>query len=232
MSNNEHSFKTDDSRLIPYHVARGDKLLQNEVFKPETIRKGLELLSKYGGDLAYTPEMVHRFEEVLERRYNTNDGWDNFGMPNGFGVYENPDMASFYGANTSDTSKILTKEETFQETVDRLVKDTVREINTEMAGLSQQMNHYYNESWARYGIVPEVPFSHEDPDVTLFRNPSHGWSSISIPASTSEKSNVIDMYQGVPEYTFPTPHPGFEVDRRGAFYDRQEPDKNGVAYGF
>ena len=68
--NNEHEFPTNDSRLIPYHVARGDKLLQNSAFSQETQRRGLEMLSKYGGELAYTPEMVHRFQEVFERRYN------------------------------------------------------------------------------------------------------------------------------------------------------------------
>ena len=230
--NNEHEFPTNDSRLIPYHVARGDKLLQNRAFSQETQRRGLEMLSKYGEELAYTPEMVHRFQEVFERRYNNDKGWDNFEMPNGYGVYEEPEMAAFYGANTADTSNILTTKETFEETIDRILHDTVREINTEMAPLAQQMDHYYNEAWGRYGIVPEVPYCHKDPDVTLFRNPSHGWCTINLPAATSDKSNVIDMYEGVPQYTFPTPHPGFEVDRRGAFYDRQEPAENGTAFGF
>lgn len=69
-----------------YRVARGDELLQDTLFAPRNIRRGLDMLAAYGeaggfSGLAYTPEMLHRFEEVLERRYNTTDGAYAFAMP-------------------------------------------------------------------------------------------------------------------------------------------------------
>lgn len=218
-----------DAHLIPYHVARGDKLLQDEVTKPETIRRVLDLLALKGGELAYTPEMLHRAETVLMRRYETHDGGDNFQMPN-YGIYEDPEMAAFYGCDTSEVANIRTRKETFEEVIDTIVKDTARELETEMAGLSEMMQHYRNEEWARYGVAAEQPYSHVDPDVTLFRNPSHGWSTMDRPAATSQKSNVIDLYEAQAEYVFATPHEGWEVDRRGAFYDQQE--EANTAYGF
>lgn len=218
-----------DAHLIPYHVSRGDALLQDEITKPETIRRGLDMLAEKGGDLAYTPEMLHRFETVLMRRFETHDGGDNFQMPH-YGVYDDPEMAAFYGCDTSKIDNIRSEKETFKEVVDRLLFETVREIESEMAGLSQMMQHYRNEEWARYGVAAEAPYSHVDPDVTLFRNPSHGWSTMDRPAATSQKSNVIDLYEAQGEHIFATPHEGWEVDKRGMFYDREGGGE--TAYGF
>ena len=219
-----------DAHLIPYHVARGDELLQDRITDPATIRKGLDMLAQYGGDLAYTPEMLARFQEVFMRRFETNEGREVFDMPN-YALYEDPDMAAFYGVNTSDEHSIQERKETFDEVVDRLLLETVNEIQTEMVGLAEMMQHYNREGWARYGVAAEAPYSHVDPDVTLFRNPDHGWSTMAIAAATSEKSNVMDLYEVAPDYVFPTPHPGWQVDRRGAFYNNLENDDD-VAYGF
>jgi hypothetical protein len=204
-------------------VARGDELLQDKVFSHETIRKGLDILSsKYGGgQLAYTPEMSQRFQTVLERRYATTEGPERFEMPN-YAPYTDPNLASFYGCDTSDTTNITTRKETFDEVVERIVEESAREISEELPGLAQMMDHYYNEAWARYGVANEQPFAHIDPDKTLFRNPGGGWSTMDRPASTADRSNVIDMYEAVPDYTFAQPHEGWLVDRKGRFWDQQE----------
>jgi len=220
-----------DAALIPYHVVRGDELLQDRITDPMTIRRGLDMLAQTGGDLAYTPEMLARFQTVFMRRFETNQGRETFDMPNGYAVYEDPEIAAFYGVNTSDQESIRTRKETFDEIVNRLLIETVHEIETEMAGLSQMMGHYNNEEWARYGVYAEAPYSHVDPDATLFRNPERGWGTMDIAAATSEKTNVVDLYEVSPDYVYPTPHPGWEVDRRGAFYDDLKNDSD-VAYGF
>lgn len=214
------------SDQIPYRVARGDVLLEELLFAPDTIRRGLDRLAQYS-NLARTPEMVHRFEEVLQRRFESDKGWDNFEMPN-FAVYEDGQLASFYGCEGLRTENVKTRRETYQEIVERLIAETVDEIAPEMAGLSQMHDHFNNESWARYGVAEEAPFCHADPDVTLFRNPEKGWAGISLPAATSQKSNVIDMYQGDPDFTFATPHEGWLVDQRGGFYDQP----GSTAFGF
>lgn len=221
-----------DSRLLPYHVARGDALLQDKVFSHETVKRGLDILSsKYGGGkLAYTPEMSERFQTVLQRRYATNDGWDQFQMPN-YAPYVDPELASFYGCETSQKENIMVRKETFDEITERLIEDTAREISDELPGLQQMMDWYYNEEWARYGVAEEVPYAHKDPDSTLFRNPSRGWSTMDRPAATSDRSNVIDMYDAVPDYTFATPHEGWLVDRRGRYWDQQA-KKNPNPLGF
>lgn len=207
-----------DASSIPYRVARGDELLQDVIISQETIRAGLDMLAQHGGDLAYTPEMSHRFEEVLQRRFETNDGWDQFQMPNS-APYDNPEMAAFYGCDTSDQSNIMKRKETFQETKERLLKETVEEIESEMAGLSQMMGHFSREGWARHGVANETPYSHADLDTSLLRNPDKGWSALDRPAATSDKSNVIDMYDAVPDHTFATPHEGWLVDRNDGFWD-------------
>jgi hypothetical protein len=38
--------------------------------------------------------------------------------------------------------------------------------------------------------------------------------------ATNDKGNVIDLYTAVPEYTYPIPHPGWDVDRPGGYWDR------------
>lgn len=232
MSSRFHASAGMDSHLIPYHVARGDELLQDKVFSHETIKKGLDILATdHGaGKLAYTPEMSERFQTVLQRRYATNDGWDQFQMPN-YAPYVDQSVAAFYGCDTSMKENIMARKETFDEVVERLIADTAREISDELPGLAQMMDHYYNEEYARYGVAEEKPYSHIDPDKTLFRNPGGGWSTIDRAVATSDRSNVIDMYGAVPDYTFATPHEGWLVDRRGRFWDQQA-KKNPNALGF
>lgn len=207
-----------DAHRIPYHWQRSDSLLQDKVLHPDTIRECMELLSKVGGDLAYTPEMQARIMTVLQQRYNSDIGNDVFVPPN-YGVYEDPEIAAFYGVDTSQTDNIQTRKETFDEQKDRLVKETARELEVELPGLTEMMNLYEREDWARYGITDEAPYIHADPDITLFRNPDRGWCSMDRPIATSEKSNVINLYEGTPEYTFPTPHPGWEVDARDGYWN-------------
>lgn len=224
--------RTAHAATIPYRVTRGDALLQDIIVDPRTIRRGIQILADEfgGGELAYTPEMLARFEEVLQRRFEDNDGTDNFEMPN-YAPYENNDIAAFYGCNTSETDNVRLRKETYDEIVQRLLYDTAREINTEMAGLSQMMDWYRQEEWGRYGIAAEKPYVHDAPNLTLFRNPENGWCTIDRPAATSEKSNVIDMYEAQAEHVFATPHEGWLVDKRKRFYDQQE-SGNPPAYGF
>lgn len=207
-----------DAALIPYHVARGDELLQDRITDPATIRRGLDMLSRYGGNLAYSPEMVARFQEVFMRRFETDEGSEIYEMPNGYAVYEDPHLAAFHGADTSDRASLRTQKETFDEAVDRLLEETVRELAPEFAGLAQNLNDFENEQWARHGVSDEAPFVHYAPDSTIFRNPTGGWCPIDVAVSTSEKSNVINMYEGATDYVFPLVHPAWEVDREGGFY--------------
>jgi hypothetical protein len=207
-----------DASVIPYKVTRGDDLLQNKILTPDTVRECLNKLAVIGGDLAYTPEMQAITMKVLEQRFETNMGNDLFIPPN-YAPYEDPQLASFYGVDTTQTENIQSRKETFQEQKDRLINETVREVEVEFSGLQQMMEHYRREDWARHGVADEAPFIHADPDVTLFRNPSRGWCSMDIPISTSDHSNIIDLTEGMPEYTFPQPHPGWAVDRPGGFWN-------------
>jgi hypothetical protein len=175
-------------------------------------------LSKVAGDLAYTPEMQARIMTVLQQRFNSNIGNDVFVAPN-YAVYEDPEIAAFYGVDTSETSNMQTRMETFDEQKARLIKETARELEVEIPGLAQTMENYRREDWARYGVADEAPYIHVDPDITLFRNPDRGWCTIDVPIATSEKSNVLDMYEGQPEFTFPTPHPGWTIDQRGGYFN-------------
>lgn len=205
-------FRTDrDNGALTYHASRGDDLLQNTVLSPETQRECMDALSRYGGELAYTPEVQQMIQEVLTRRYEEDMGNDVFVPPN-YGVYDDPEMAAFYGVDTSQISNLQTRKENFDEQRARIVGETVREIEPELAGLAQQMEHYRVESWARHGVADEEIFVHQNPNETLFRNPGGGWCPIDTPISTSEKSNVINLYEGQPEFTFPMPHPGWATD--------------------
>lgn len=224
-----------DGYSIAYHAARGDELLQDTAFTHESIQRGLDILAtKYGaGQLAYTPEVVEQFKEIYGRRYAVNDGPDQFQMPN-YAPYVDKDIATFYGLDTSTEGhggRIMQSKETFADTVGRILDESARETLEYLPGLQQMMDHYETETWARHGVADESPFAHENPDVTLFRNPAGGWSTIDRPAATSDKSNVIDMYNAVPNYTHPTPHPGWTVDRPGAFYDSL-PNRDDVASGW
>ena len=206
-----------------YRVARGDELLQDRVVAPATIRRGLGILAEYGrdagfGDLAYSPEMAHRFEEVLMRRYETTDGPEIFQMPH-TAPYDDASVARFYGCATGDTSMVRTRRETFDEAVERMLQETARELAPEMFALRTNMHWYETEEWARYGPHDPVPYVHADPDATLLRNPQGGWGTLDLPAATSQRSNVIDYTEGVPGFTFATPHEGWLVDRPGGFWD-------------
>jgi hypothetical protein len=215
-----------EADAMSYRVGAGDVLIQDILFRPETIRRGLDILAQRGaGELAYTPEMVHKFEEILERRYNDDDGGNTFEMPN-YAPYEDPNLAMFYGANTS-VRNFRTAKETLEQTVNRLLLESANEASIELPGLVQQMNWYAVETWPRVGVTEENFFVQPDSDTTIFRNPDHGWSTIDRPISTADRSNVIQMYAGpgeqavgghVVENLYPTPHPGWLVDTRNPFW--------------
>lgn len=230
-----HANSGNDSLLIPYHVARGDDLLQDQAFSHDAIMRGLNMMAeKYNvGTLAYSPILRERFKEIYERRYATDDGPDQFQLPN-YAPYVDDELANMYGLDTEEQSgggTIVGDKESFGEAIDRMLDAAARETSEDAPGLSQMMDHYKNEEWARYGVANEVPYAHADPDVTLFRNPGGGWSAFDRPAATSDRANVIDMYQGVPDYTFPTPHSGWSIDREGGYWDNLE-DRDEVATGF
>ncbi len=221
-SNNMHRINPE-SQNIAVAYARGDTLLQDLIFRPEVIKKGLDMLSKYGGELAYTPEMSQRFQTILERRYNTNQGPEQFQMPN-YAPYVDKELAAFYGCYTDNDRNIQTRKESFEEQIERLVGESVRELEPELAGLAQNMQNFRNEEWGRYGIVNEVPYSHVDPNTTLLRNYNNDpWTTLDNPASTTNKSNVIDLYEGEPDYTYATPHEAWLVDQKDRFFDQQDP---------
>jgi hypothetical protein len=207
-----------DAAEIPYLVTRGDDLIQNKILTPDTVREIMDRLAYVGGDLAYTPEMQAKIMEVLTMRYETNMGNDLFMLPN-YAPYEDPEIAAFYGVDTTQTNNIQTRKETFQEQKDRIINETVREVEVEFSGLQQMMEHFRREDWARHGVADESPYIHSDPDITLLRNPSRGWCPLDLPISTSDHSNVIDLTEGEPEFTFPTPHPGWDVDRPHGFWN-------------
>lgn len=211
-------FRARDTQGVPQRVARGDDLLQNKVLSPETFRMCMDALAQYAGDLAYTPEIEHKVQEVLQRRFADDQGNDIFVPPN-FAPYDDPELAAFYGIDTSKVDNIQSRLENFEEQRTRLVKETVREIEPELKGLAAQMEQFRLESWARHGVADESIFVHSDPDTTLFRNYGKGWASIDNPVATSDKTNVINMYEAEPDFTFPTPHPGWDVDRRGGVWN-------------
>ncbi len=218
--------KARETEGFSYRVAAGDVLVQDVLFRPETIKRGLDMLYHMGaGDLAYTPDMTHKFEEILERRYNSDDGGNTFEMPN-YAPYTDGNLAKFYGLNTS-LMNFRTERETLEQTVDRLLYDSAREASVELPGLVQQMNWYATETWPRVGVTEENFFVQPDSDTTMFRNPSKGWATIDRPISTAERSNVIQMYAGpgeapvgghVVENLYPTPHPGWLVDTKKPFF--------------
>ena len=210
--NSSRSRRGFDNVAIPYKVARGDDLSQDTILTLGTVRMCMDKLSQFSPKLAYTPEIQQRCEEVLQRKYDDDIGNDAFAPPH-YAVYEDPRLAAFYGVDTSMVENIQTRKETFEERRARLVDETVREIEPELLGLYQAMEQFRMEDWARHGVADEQIYTHVDPDITLFRNYNRGWSTMDRPIGTSEKSNVINLYEGEPEYTFPQPHPGWEVDR-------------------
>jgi hypothetical protein len=207
-----------DTQGIAQRVARGDDLELERILVPETFRMCMDSLSQYVGDLAYSPEVEQRVQEVLERRFTVDQGNDLFNPPN-YAPYDDPEMAAFYGIDTSQVTNLKTRKENYTEQRDRLVKETVREVEPEMKGLWMQMEQFRMESWARHGVADEAPFVHTNPDVTLFRNYSKGWAAIDNAVATSNKTNVIDLHEAEPEFTHPTPHPGWDVDRRGGIWN-------------
>jgi hypothetical protein len=209
-----------NSHELTQRVARGDVLLQDTLFKPETIKRGLDILAGLGGgDIAYTPDMVHEFERILERRFATDDGGNYFQLPN-YAPYEDDNLARFYGVKTDQLNFPLHKESQASRT-DRLLQEAARETADQIPGLIQQMNWYEKEDWARYGISDEVPLIQLDSDTTQFRNPNHQWSTMDRPISVNDRGNVIQFYDGpgetpvaggVGENIFPTPHDAWLVD--------------------
>jgi hypothetical protein len=219
MTNRYHSNAVGSSEII-YRTVRGDDLLQDKIFAPETIRRGLDIMAAMGvGELAYSPVMLHEFEVILARRFGDDDGGNTFEMPN-YGVYEDPSMADFYGVDTS-LINFRTEKETQEDAVERLLQESAKEAATQSVGLAQMMNLYATEEWARHGISDETPYVHSNADLTLFRNPTHEWATIDRPISTNDKHNIIEFYGNpdeplvggnVLEHVHPTPHPAFLVD--------------------
>ena len=199
--------------------ARGDDLAHDIILHPDTVRDCLKELSKVCGNLAFTPEIQHRCAEVLQTKFDTDIGNDIFVPPN-YAPYDDPKLAAFYGIDTSQTDNLQTRKESTEEQRKRLVREVVREVEVELPGLAQMMNHFSNEEWARHGVANEAPYMHSNPDVTLLRNPGGGWNGLDNPISTSDKGNVINMYEGQPEYTFPRQHPGWETDKRNGYFSR------------
>lgn len=214
-------FRSRDTQGIAQRVARGDDLSQDKILTPETFRMCMDALSTYVGDLAYSPEIEQKVQEVLQRRFADDQGNDVFNPPN-FAPYDDPELAAFYGIDTSQVNNLQTRMENFEEQRNRLVRETVREIEPELKGIWMQMEQFRMESWARHGVADESPFVHTNPDVTLFRNYGKGWGAVDNPVSTSNKSNVLNLLEAEPEYTHPTPHPGWEVDRRGGVWNSLE----------
>jgi hypothetical protein len=222
-----------ESALLVYNKARGDENLQDTLFEPESIRQGLDLLAQYPyGHLAKTPEMVHRFEEVLERRYNSTDGPYIFETPN-YAVLENSDMAAFYGVSPVPSGTIRTRMETIPESRLRLLAETARELAPELVALAQTSFWFERESWARYGPYNDKVYTHTDPDKTLFRNlGSRENTTMDIGISTSDKRDTIDGYQAVPDFTFATPHEGWQVDARSGYWSDLPLSSNAKPNGF
>jgi hypothetical protein len=195
-----------DSRAIPYHVARGDPLLQDRLFKATSIAHGIRLMeTKYGaGQIAYTPELTERFMQILERRFTVDDGHAALWSAPHYAPYEDEELAASLGIDVS--GDIATRKETHDEAVFRLLDDAARECAQEASGLATVAENFANEAFARYGTAEEKPYFHSDPDKTLFRNPQRGWASIDRPIATSDKTNPINLYESVPEYTHNMPH--------------------------
>jgi hypothetical protein len=224
-----------ESALLVYNKARGDDNLQDSLFRPESIREGLDLLARYPyGHLAKTPEMVHRFEEVLERRYNSTDGPYIFETPN-YATLENRELAAFYGVQPSSvpSDTIRTGMETIPESRHRLLAETARELAPELVALAQTSFWFERESWARFGPYRDQTYTHADPDKTLFRNLGGlENTTMDIGISTSEKRDIIDGYQAVPDYTFAVPHEGWQVDARSGYWSDLPVSANTKANGF
>lgn len=197
---------------LPYRVAQGDDLAQDTVLTPATVRMCMDGLAKFAPKLAYTPEIQQRCEEALERKFDEDMGGDAFVPPN-YAVYDDPNLAAFYGVQVGLTSNLQTRKETFEEQRARLVQEVVREVEPELRGLWMNMEQFRREDWARHGVADEKIYTHVDPNQTLFRNYDNEWGPIDRPIATGDKFNIIDLFEAEPEFTFPQPHPGWEVDR-------------------
>lgn len=226
--------RPESARLV-YSAARGDETLQDSLFLPETVRAGLDLLSQYPyGHLAKTPEMVHRFEEVLERRYNTSDGPYVFEMPH-YGILENGEMAEFYGVENSSvpSGSIRGGMETVPEARQRLLAETARELAPELVALAQTSFWFEREAWARWGPYNDKVYVHKNPDETLFRSLNASDSTaMDIGISTSEKRGNLNTYEAVPEYTFAVPHEGWQVDAKSGYWSELPVSSDAKANGF
>jgi hypothetical protein len=177
----------------------------------------MDELSKYCGDLAYTPEVQQRVMEILQRKWESDIGNDVFVMPN-YAPYDDKELANFYGIDTSQTNNLESRRENYEEQRARLVKETVREYEPELQGLALNMEQYRVEDSFRHGVADEKIYTHVDPDITLFRNYDRGWSTIDRPVATSDKNNTLNLYESSGEYIHSIPHSGWEVDVRGSMW--------------
>jgi hypothetical protein len=202
-----------------HRVTVGDELEQDKILSPETARMCMDQLAKVAGELAYTPEIQQIVMSALQMRYEEDIGNDVFVPPN-YAPYDDPELATFYGIETNQVSNLQTRKENYDEQRNRLVREVVRQVEPEMKGLYMQMEQFRVEDAARHGVADEQIYTHVDPDITLFRNYSRGWSTMDRPIATSDKSNVINLYEAEPEFTHTLPHAGWETDRRDGFWNK------------
>lgn len=207
------------SRLRALRYARGEDRVEDEILGPATIAQVLRRLSAQVGGLADSPEIRARASEVLQSRFDSDEGGDITNMPH-YGILEDDDLAAFHGVDVSRVESGQRIHETVADRKDRLVSETVAILEVELPGLVQMQNHFENESWARYGAATERPLVHSNADMTLFRNPGGGWATVDRPIATADKTNTINLYDAQPAFTHPRQHPAWLVDEDGGYFDQ------------
>jgi hypothetical protein len=81
--------------------------------------------------------------------------------------------------------------ETIEETVERLVTSAIVEVADNIGGFERFDKQFEREEWARSKGAwdEEDQYEHKNPDITLFRNPDHGWHPIDAPIVGNDKGN-------------------------------------------
>lgn len=210
---------------IAYKVFRGDRLISQEIFLPETIQRGLALLDAKGaGSLAYTPDVAHEFERILERRLQDDDGPYRFEMPHYAPIAEDG-VAAFYGVDTDLAVQGLpNRAETIDERIERLLDEAAQETLVIIPGVAAVMENFAREDWARTNPRSDDPIS-IDLKSARMRAPGENeeaWDTLATPLNVSDKTNTIELYgdEGLlPGYdptwgmsVFPQVHPAWSVD--------------------
>ncbi len=192
-----------------YRTFRGDDLVQNTIFQPATVAAGLARLAAIPGigELAYSPELSHQFEVILERRFADDVGPKSGYDVVNYGVLEDPETAAFYGVDVSQHTAAK-RLETTPEVVERLLQDAVEETATYAAGLAQIEAKFKRGARRRLVRASDDKYEMRDPDEELFDNAGGGWSAFDGPISTADKTNTIQLYGGANE-----PSPGGYADQ-------------------